>query len=159
MTRLGSEGIGVEADASLSPDEVNAAYAWVEWPQRERHRLEAVSRASIWFAARDASGQLVGIARLLDDGGLHASLWDVIVRPDHQGRGIGRALVEAALEHCRDRRLVALVSTPAGVGFFERLGFTSQSHGHVAMYLRPHRRSPRALPDHDVDPHLAAHAD
>ena len=141
MTRLAGDGVGVEPDASLTHDEINAAYAWVEWPQRERHRLEAVIRTSSWFAARDARGELVGIARLLDDGGLHASLWDVIVRPDRQRRGIGRALVEAALEHCRDRRLVALVSTPAGVGFFERLGFARESHGHVAMYLRPHRRA------------------
>ena len=159
MTRLASEGIGVEADASLMPDEINAAYAWVEWPQREPHRLAAVSRASTWFAARDASGELVGIARLVDDGGLHASLWDVLVRPDHQRRGVGRALVEAALERCRDRRLVALVSTPAGVGFFERLGFTSQSHGHVAMYLRPHRLSARPQPDREPDQPLGGHAD
>jgi ribosomal protein S18 acetylase RimI-like enzyme len=159
MTRLASEGVGVEADASLTADEINAACAWAEWPTRERHRLDAVSRASTWFAARDASGELVGVARLLDDGGLHASLWDVIVRPDHQRRGIGRALVEAALERCRDRRLVALVSTPAGIGFFERLGFTAQSHGHVAMYLRPHRRAAEPHADHDADLHVGGHAD
>lgn len=152
MTRLVDEGVSVEADAALTPDEINAAYAWVDWPQRARDRLEAVSRTCTWFAARDGSGELVGIARLLDDGGLHASLWDMVVRPDRQGRGIGRSLLEAALERCRDRRLVVLVSTPAGVGFFERLGFAAESHGHVAMYLRPHRRSTqRGTHEHEHD--------
>ena len=126
-----------EADARLSPDEVNAAYDWVEWPQREAWRLEAIARSCTWFAARQTDGALVGVARFLDDGGLHAALWDVIVRPDRQRRGIGSSLVRLVLDRCRDRRLVALVSTPAAVGFFGALGFMAESHGHTAMYLRP----------------------
>ena len=126
-----------EADARLGPDEVNAAYAWVEWPERESWRLEAISRSCTWFAARDLDGQLLGVARLLDDGGLHAALWDVIVHPNRQRQGIGSTLVRMALDRCADRRLVALVSTPAAARFFGRLGFTAESHGHAAMYLRP----------------------
>ena len=133
----------MSADISVRPerlttDDVNAAYAWAEWPAREASRLEAIEAACTWLAARDRDGQLVGVARLLDDGGLHASLWDVIVRPDHRRRGVGTALTRAALDRCADRRLVALVSTPAAVPFFAAMGFTAESHGHQAMYLRPH---------------------
>jgi GNAT superfamily N-acetyltransferase len=130
-------GVTIETDATLANDEVNAAYAWVEWPQREAWCIEAMSRSCTWFAARDA-GDLVGIARLLDDGGLHAAVWDLIVRPDRQRRGIGSSLLEAILDRCADRRLVALVSTPAAVPFFAAMGFSPESHGHQAMYLRPH---------------------
>lgn len=138
LTREGS--ISIQTDAALTPDEVNAAYAWVEWPQREPWRLEAIARSCMWFAARDAD-ELVGVARLLDDGGLHATVWDVIVRPDRQRRGIGRLLAQAMLDRCGDRRLVALVSTPAAVPFFAAMGFVTESHGHAAMYLRPHAGS------------------
>jgi GNAT superfamily N-acetyltransferase len=133
-----SAAVKVGADASLTPDEVNAAYAWVEWPQREPWRLEAIARTCTWLVARDPDGSLVGIARLLDDGGLHAALWDVIVRPDRQRQGIGTSLVRAALDRCTDRRLVSLVSTPTAVPFFAAMGFMPGSHGHAAMYLRPH---------------------
>ncbi|MGH2429739.1 MAG: GNAT family N-acetyltransferase [Candidatus Limnocylindria bacterium] len=132
------DDVRYEADAGLTPDEVNAAYAWVDWPRRERWRLDAIARSCTWFAARTAAGKLIGVARLLDDGGLHATLWDVIVRPDRQRAGIGSALVRLALDRCADRRLVALVSTPAAVEFFAALGFVPESHGHRAMYLRPH---------------------
>lgn len=128
----------IEADAALHPDAVNAAYAWVEWPQRETWRLDAIARSCTWFAARSDHGDIVGVGRILDDGGLHASLWDLIVRPDHQRRGIGSALARAALARCEDRRIVAIVSTPAAVAFFDSLGFVVESHGHAAMYLRPH---------------------
>ena len=127
----------VVTDAALTPDEVNAAYEWAGWPQRESWRLEAIARSSTWLAARDPDGSLIGVARLLDDGGIHASLWDVIVRPDRRRLGIGTALVRAALDGCADRRLVVLVSTPDAVPFFAAMGFLAESHGHVAMYLRP----------------------
>ena len=135
-----SEAVRIESDAVLSPDQVNEAYGWVDWPSREGWRLDAVARSCAWFAAREADGHLVGVARLLDDGGLHASLWDLIVRPDRRRRGIGTALLGAALDRCRDRRLVVLVSTPAAVPFFAAMGFAPESHGHAAMYLRPHAR-------------------
>jgi GNAT superfamily N-acetyltransferase len=129
--------VRIETGASPAPAEVNAAYAWAEWPEREVWRLEAVGRSCTWLAARDPDGALVGVARVLDDGGLHASLWDVIVRPDRRRAGIGSALVRAALDQCADRRLVALVSTPDAVPFFAAMGFLAESHGHVAMYQRP----------------------
>ena len=130
-------GLAFEADATLTVDEVNAAYAWAEWPQREAWRIAEASRRSRWFASRTAGGELVGVVRVLDDGGLYASVWDLLVDPEWRGHGIGTRLMELALEACSDRRLVALVATPAGRGLYRRLGFVTDSHGHAAMYLRP----------------------
>jgi len=125
--------------AVLSADQVNAAYAWADWPPRERWRIDEASRRSTWITAATADGTVVGVVRLLDDGGLYATVWDLVVHPEWRGKGIGTSLVERALEECRDRRLVALVATPSARGIFVRLGFVTESHGHVAMYLRPHR--------------------
>ena len=141
------DDVRFQPDARLEPDEVNAAYTWVEWPERDAWRIEAAGRSSTWFAARDGNGALIGVCRLLDDGGLHASIWDVIVRPDRQRQGIGRQLVRMALERAEDRRLVVLVSTPAALPLFESLGFTDESHGHRALYLRP---GGRAHTDHEA---------
>jgi GNAT superfamily N-acetyltransferase len=123
--------------ATLSPDQVNAAYAWAGWPAREAWRIDAVSRRCTWITAETSEGTTVGLIRVLDDGGLSASLWDLIVHPEWRGKGVATRLVERALQECQDRRLVALVATPAARGLFERLGFVSESHGHAAMYIRP----------------------
>jgi ribosomal protein S18 acetylase RimI-like enzyme len=128
-----------ETNARLSVDEVNAAYAWAEWPQREGWRIEAASRRSNWISARTADGDLAGVVRVLDDGGLYASVWDLLVHPDWRRRGLGSRLAELALEVCHDRRLVVLVSTPMARSLLERLGLQTESHGHAAMYLRPYR--------------------
>ena len=127
--------------AVLSADQVNAAYAWADWPPREPWRIDEVSRRCTWITAETPDGALVGVVRLLDDGGLSASIWDLIVHPRWRGKGIGTWLVESALMECQDRRLVALVATPAARGLFGRIGFATESHGHAAMYLRPPHRS------------------
>ena len=45
--------------------------------------------------------KLVGLARLLSDGSFAAHLSDVVVLPSHRQRGIGRALVAAAVDEAR----------------------------------------------------------
>jgi GNAT superfamily N-acetyltransferase len=133
----GREAIRYERDAALDVATVNGAYAWADWPQREAWRIEAASARSTWFAARTGDGRVVGVVRVVDDGGLYASLWDLLVDPGWRARGIGRRLVALALEACRDRRLVTLVATPMARGLLGELGFVGESHGHAAMYLRP----------------------
>ena len=70
----------------------------------------------------------------------------MIVRPDHRRRGVGGALTRSALYRGRDRRLVALVSTPAAVPSFAAMGLAQESHGHQATHPRPHATA------HEHDP-------
>lgn len=66
--------------------------------------------------------------------------WDVIVRPSHQGRGIGKALMDFVLNH-PDLKSVShfLLLTKDKHSFYQRLGF--QAEREMAMVLR---RSPAA---------------
>ena len=61
------------------------------------------------------------MGRVQDDG-LYASIWDMIVLPEHRGRGIGGAIFERMLAHCRGRSLVALVATPLGAPMYRAAG-------------------------------------
>ena len=81
------------------------------------------------------------VAALTDDGGArYDAFWDwlghhvpddvtfldmVGVDPDHQGRGIGRALVELGLAHADERGAAAFLETGTerNVGYYERFGF------------------------------------
>ncbi|MEU6438899.1 GNAT family N-acetyltransferase [Streptomyces sp. NPDC047046] len=55
-----------------------------------------------WAAARDASGSLVGFVDVAWDGGGHAFLLDTAVAKSHRRRGLGRALVAAAVAGARE---------------------------------------------------------
>ena len=63
--------------------------------------LEAVRQSiehSLCFGVYEGP-ELVGFARVVTDYTVIAWLLDVLVAEDHRGRGIGKALVEAALAH------------------------------------------------------------
>jgi GNAT superfamily N-acetyltransferase len=78
---------------------------------------------------------LIGFTRVISDRTYRATIWDVIVRPSHQGRGIGEKLVRFALDH-PDLKSVSsfLLLTKDKHSFYERFGF--QSERDMAMMLR-----------------------
>lgn len=79
--------------------------------------------------------ELVGFTRVISDLTYRATIWDVIVRPSHRGRGIGSALVRNVLEHPDLRRVTQfLLLTLDRHAFYERLGFRPERE--MAMLLR-----------------------
>jgi GNAT superfamily N-acetyltransferase len=118
-------------------------------------------RAAWWADQRDAAGveqmlagtdlvvalidpaadRLVGFARALTDWRYRAYVYDVIVAPDWQGRGLGPVLMDALLA---DPRLAAvetieLSCQPEMVAFYRRWGFSDELGGSLLMRRRGHR--------------------
>ena len=81
------------------------------------------------------AGVLVGFTRVISDLTFRATVWDVIVRPSHQRRGIGLAMMQFVLDH-PDLSSVSqfLLLTADKHGFYERLGF--QPEREMTMMLR-----------------------
>lgn len=55
-----------------------------------------LDRHSLTWVGAFAGDVLIGFVQLAWDGGVHAFLLDTAVDPDHQRRGVGRALVATA---------------------------------------------------------------
>jgi GNAT superfamily N-acetyltransferase len=95
-----------------------------------------VERYSLGWVTAVEDGALVGFVNVAWDGGVHAFLLDTVVRADRQRRGIGRALVAAAVHGARpsgcewlhvdfDEHLRAF--------YLDECGFTSTGAGLVAL--------------------------
>jgi ribosomal protein S18 acetylase RimI-like enzyme len=71
------------------------------------------------------NGRLIGWTSIVSDNVRHAFLLDVMVHPDFQRRGIGRAVVLKAIEEMRSRGVTAfhVDCHPERAGFYERCGF------------------------------------
>lgn len=103
----------------------------------------------VWLA----NGQVVGHLSLRRSE-QQPGVWligNVAVRADHRRQGIGRALMEQALEHIRQRggkqaRLIVRANNPAAMRLYSELGF--RQTGALAYWQRPqaHRRAPLAPP-------------
>ncbi len=66
--------------------------------------LQAIHGAQAWIGARDPqTGRLLGTAAAVSNGSKQAYLYDVAVDLQHQGKGIGKALTKALLDHAMVR--------------------------------------------------------
>jgi GNAT superfamily N-acetyltransferase len=85
-----------------------------------------------WAAAPDSSfhltatgaDELVGVVLVRD----YWNLCHLFVAPEHQGRGLGRKLLEAALSACKcqsSRGIVRLNSSRNALGFYRHIGFVA----------------------------------
>lgn len=85
--------------------------------------------SAAWVGALDSStGALVGTARALSDGAKYAWVYDVCVRPDWRGRGVGHALMRLLLEHPAVRRCARVrLGTRDAQSLYRRFGFVETS--------------------------------
>jgi ribosomal protein S18 acetylase RimI-like enzyme len=68
-------------------------------------------------------GKLVGAGRALADGRDCSYLCDIVVHPDYQGHGLGKALVAKLTELSAGHRKIILYANPGKEGFYRKLGF------------------------------------
>ena len=76
----------------------------------------------------------VGMARLIGDGAIYWCIVDVFVLPEHQGKGIGRAMVQRLVRYVHETGLpkttgsLFLMCAQGKEGFYEKLGFVKRPH-------------------------------
>lgn len=126
----------------------------MRWP----HRLEDwqfVYRLGTGFVA-EVDGAVIGTALCWEQGSGHGTLGMIIVSADHQGKGIGRKLMNLVLDALGGDRCTRLIATPAGQPLYESLGFcaTGTIHQHqgtlasiAPVSLAPQERVRLATPD------------
>ncbi|WP_434419306.1 GNAT family N-acetyltransferase [Nannocystis pusilla] len=101
--------------------------------------VEAVATAAFAVAAESASGALDGFAAVqLQRWNRSAELSALFVAPSSRGRGIGRALLTAALDFARSERVRCLTletqtSNLPAIRFYQRMGFRFCGI-HTALY-------------------------
>jgi GNAT superfamily N-acetyltransferase len=94
---------------------------WARWRTREQN--DRIIDNSLCFGVYEG-GRQVAHARVVSDGVAFGYLGDVFVVPEAQGRGIGKALMSAILEHPEVRGLARFtLVTDDAHGLYERYGF------------------------------------
>ena len=81
----------------------------------------------------------IAMARMIGDMGLCYYIKDVVVRPEYQGKGIGRKLINELLKFVNDNGIkgtqifVELAAVPDKMPFYEKLGFTTNEAQRLKM--------------------------
>jgi len=83
---------------------------------------EAIRSSTSVFTAWDGD-KLVGLVNVLSDGYMAAYIHYMLVRPECQGHGIGRQLMDMVADKYSDVPHKVLVAYGQAVGFYEQCGY------------------------------------
>lgn len=93
-------------------------------PVDDLARLHQMLRhADLIMTARE-DGHLVGIARAVTDFSYCCYLSDLAVDAQHQGRGIGKRLIEETHRAAGEMTTLILVAAPAAESYYPKIGMT-----------------------------------
>ncbi|XP_028097833.1 acetyltransferase NSI isoform X2 [Camellia sinensis] len=122
----------------------------VGWPRRPLSKLAAALKNSYMVAALhsirkspgaefDDQKKLIGMARATSDHAFNATIWDVLVDPNYQGQGLGKALVEKLIRALLQRDIgnITLFADSQVVEFYRNLGFEPDPEGIKGMFWYP----------------------
>jgi ribosomal protein S18 acetylase RimI-like enzyme len=91
-------------------------------------------------------GEIVGMGRVVGDGGLFFQVTDIAVDPRHQGRGLGKAIVDEIVEHLKGTApagaYVSLIADGEAHRLYAQFGFrpTAPASIGMEMFIDPIRR-------------------
>lgn len=128
-TPAAPDGYAFSADpARIDPERVHALLVehtyWAATRTRETHDA-AMAGSRNYGVHVTTTGEQVAYARVITDGVTFAWLADVVVAPEHRGRGLGRLLVAGVLADLEPLGLkrVVLKASADGRALYERLGW------------------------------------
>lgn len=79
------------------------------------------------------NNNLIGFGRAISDGVRQASIYDVAVLPEYQGKGIGKLILENIISKLPSCNFI-LYASPGKEGFYESIGFGKLSTGMGLFY-------------------------
>ena len=102
-----------------------------EWWTKTRNKKEVarmLRHTDIVIGITDKKGRLLAFARVLTDRTFKAEIYDVIVRPKHRGKGLGRMLIENIFAHKKLKRVrqFNLQCRKKMIPFYREFGFTEE---------------------------------
>lgn len=110
-----------------TPEEYRDLRASAGWKLLDANAMAKGVASSVYGVIAKQDGKTVGMGRIVGDGGIIHLLADIIVMPEFQGMGIGRAIILNLMDWiqttCVRDSLVWLFSAEGKEGFYEKFGF------------------------------------
>lgn len=115
----------------------------VGWARRPLKKVKkAIKHSFLVVSMWEVQGQkrcLIGFSRATSDHAFNATIWDVVVDPKYQGKGLGKAMMKYSISQLRSADIsnITLFADPQVVNFYQRLGFILDPEGIKGMFWYP----------------------
>lgn len=134
-TSQGHEAVVYRDGVCFASNDLKDLFLSVDWDSGNHPEklLRAMENSHAVVTAWQG-GELAGLVNSISDGYMTAYIPYMVVRPDLQGRGVGRELMQRLMARYQDMPRVALIAYGRAVGFYQAQGF-SQVQGTRAMFV------------------------
>jgi len=128
----------IKETKDLDYDEVMDIFYEVQFlkhPEKRDEYKEAIEKAfrnSQYVVSAWDNDELIGFARVITDEALFATIWNMLVKPTYQKRGVGKMLIQKCLDTYPHLHFF-LFSGEQCVEFYKKMGFDTHQFG---MYLK-----------------------
>jgi GNAT superfamily N-acetyltransferase len=115
----------IRRNVNLAGKEVEDLRGAVGWDRMDGHYDRILKRSYTHFSAHENDGRLIGFVDVISEGIADAFLVDLMVHPDYQGRGVGKALVLHAIDSLRADGILTteVIFEPRLESFYRACGF------------------------------------
>jgi GNAT superfamily N-acetyltransferase len=96
--------------------------------RRVQEKLKRAFESSYAVVYVFETDKLIGMGRALCDGEYQAAIYDMVVLPEYQGRGIGKEIIKKLCEQLPVENII-LYAVPGREGFYEKCGFKKMRTG------------------------------
>lgn len=113
---------------------------WVRRPIKKiKIALENSFLIACIFSYHKSKKTLIGFARATSDQSFNATIWDVVIHPEFQGKGLGKILMNQIIQQLRyyDISTITLFADPQVIKFYNHLGFIMDPDGVKGMFWYP----------------------
>jgi len=130
-------------DPNLDLYELEELCSSVGWSRRPLRKVRKALQNSFLVVSmweqRGKRRRLIGFSRATSDHAFNATIWDVVVRPSAQGKGLGKALMNHTIKKLRQEDIsnITLFADAHVVDFYRGLGFNVDPEGIKGMFWYP----------------------
>ena len=114
---------------------LRASVGW--WKTDENATQEALSNSLFSVVAME-NNSIVGVGRIIGDGGLYFYIQDLIVHPEFQGKGFGKQLMGELMSYIKaNAKSGAFIGLMAAKGlekYYKLFGFKARNQDAPGMY-------------------------
>ncbi|MGA1476070.1 MAG: GNAT family N-acetyltransferase [Prochlorothrix sp.] len=143
VDRANDSRIFFSTDRNLDLYELEELCSSVGWSRRPLRKVRKALQNSFLVVSmweqRGKRRRLIGFSRATSDHAFNATIWDVVVRPSAQGKGLGKALMKYTIKKLRSADIsnITLFADPHVVDFYRNLGFNPDPEGIKGMFWYP----------------------
>jgi ribosomal protein S18 acetylase RimI-like enzyme len=141
--KFGNAKIFFSCDRQIDVYELEELCDSVGWARRPIRKVKKALENSYLvvstYEVRGAKPYLIGFARATSDHAFNATIWDVVIHPRFQSKGLGKILMKYMIKKLRSNDIsnITLFADPQVIDFYRRLGFVLDPEGIKGMFWYP----------------------